>query len=64
MRRHRAPDLRLLADDHALQDARVAEAESAGDGCVRAGEGGVAEGGGEGVEGVADFVDGSGGWFE
>lgn len=64
MRRHRAADARLLADEHALQDARVAEAEGARDGGVEGGEGRVSEGGREGVQRVADFVDGLGGGME
>lgn len=58
MRGHAAADLGLLADDHALEHARVAEPERARDGCVRGGQRHRAEGRGESVQVVADFVDG------
>ncbi|WEW60193.1 hypothetical protein PRK78_005678 [Emydomyces testavorans] len=62
MRGNRGPNAGLLADHHALQDARVAEAQGACDGGVAGADGpvvgGGGEGGGEGVEGVAEFVDG------
>lgn len=58
VRRHGAPDLRLLADDHRLEHARVAEAQGARDGRVARGERYRGEGRREGVQGVAYFVDG------
>ncbi len=57
MRRYRTTYLGLLADDHALQHARVAEAEGVRDRGVLGRKSEVAKGWGEGVEGVADFVD-------
>lgn len=63
MRGHRAPDLRLFADDHALQQAGVVESELGGDlGVELAGAAGVGDGGegrDVGVQRVADLVDGS-----
>ena len=64
MGRHGAPDARLLADHHALQDTRVAEAEGGRDGGVAGCEGGAAEGGREAVQVVADFIDGVSGRAE
>ena len=60
MRGHAATDLRLLADDHALQHAGVAEAEIARDGRGRGRQGGGAEGRRQRVQVVADLVDGEG----
>jgi hypothetical protein len=45
VRRHAAADLGLLADDHGLQDAWVAEAQGARDGGVLGVDGGFGEGG-------------------
>lgn len=59
VRRDGAADLGLLADDHALEDARVGEAEGARDGGVAGGERDGAEGRGELVQVVADLVDGA-----
>lgn len=58
VRRHRAPDLGLLAYDHRLQHAWVPEPEGVRDGGVAGGEGSGAEGGRELVQVVPDFVDG------
>lgn len=62
MRGNRTPNLRLFANDHALQEAGVFESELGGDAGVeladRAGVGDGGEGWDVGVEGVADFVDG------
>lgn len=78
MRVHSRADAGLLADDHGLQDARVAEAQVAGDGGVtgpcaytivrvsgggRGGHGDLSKGRGEDVEGMADFIDGEGLWL-
>lgn len=59
MRGNAAADLRLLADDHGLQDARVAEAQGAGDCGILLVDGGGGEEGVEVVEVVADFVNGA-----
>lgn len=65
VRRHGAADLGLLADDHALEAARVREAEAVGDGSgVRDGGGRqgreeAGEGRAERVQVVADLVDGA-----
>lgn len=57
MARARATNLRLFADDHALQDAGVAEGERLGDGAVARGEGCRMEWRGEHVQAVANLVD-------
>lgn len=55
---HPAANLGLLANCHALQYARVPEAQRTRDGCVAAGDGGSAEGSGQLVQVMADFVHG------
>lgn len=59
VRRHAAADLRLLADDHGLQHARVAEAQRARYRGVLGVDGHCREGRVEVVQVVADFVDGA-----
>lgn len=64
MARARTTNLRLFADDHALQDAGVAEGERVGDGAVARGEGCGTEWRGEHVQAVANLVDALGLGFE
>lgn len=59
MRGHLAADLGLLADDHALENTGIVDAEGGGDEAVAGGEGDGAEEGVVDVEGVSDFVDGT-----
>lgn len=59
MRRNAPADLRLLADDHALQHARVAEAERASYRGILGVDGHFGEGRVEVVQVVADLVDGA-----
>lgn len=59
MRFHPAPDLRLLADDHALQHPRIFETEAPRYGRVAWSQGRVPEGGVEFVQVVPDLVDGA-----
>ena len=63
MRRHGAPDFRLFADNHALQDSWVLEAEFSCYRSVERGECCFFEWGGEFVQVVPDFVDGEVFWF-
>lgn len=57
--RHAATDLGLLADDHRLQDARVAELQRAGYRGILLVDRDLGEGRVEVVQVVADFVDGA-----
>ena len=59
MRRHGATNLRLLADDHGLENARIAEAQVACNSCVLRGHGDVVEARGQFVEVVSNLVDGA-----
>lgn len=64
MRGHPRPDLRLLADHHALQHARVAKPQRPCNGRVRRVQGRGAERRGELVQVMPDFVDGAVGRFQ
>ena len=58
MRLHPPSDLRLLANDHGLQNPRIPEPQLLHDPDVQRGERGVPKGKGEHVQVMADLVDG------